>query len=175
MSLPFYFLIRNRKPILFVGATVLLLAATLIGVGLWKATRTEPDINNDFAAPLPPRNQDGNFVIEGMGGNGEVKTKDFLLKKPAFNPQGDRILSEKPEYSISYINPFRQFFIAFNSAPDDALRGRAETELLDLLGVSREDICLLDVHETVSRAEGEEYAGVNFGFSSCPTGKPIPR
>jgi len=170
-----YFLIQNRKLILSVGALVLIAIILFVVVQVWKLLNAPPDISNDFSRPLPEKNPNGYFVIEGIGKTGEVLTKDFLVKKEPINPQGDRILSEKPEYSISYINPFRQFFIAFNSIPSVDVRVNAEKELLEMLGVSAQDACALDIHETVSAIEGDEYAGVNFGFSSCPNGRVIPQ
>lgn len=170
-----YFLIQNRKRILFSGALVLVVLILLAVVFIWKILNAPPDVSNDFSRSLPEKNPNGYFVIEGMGERGKVLTKDFLVKKEPINPQGDRVLSEKPEYSISYINPFRQFFIAFNSIPSVDTRVSAEKELLEMLGISAQDACALDIHETVPAIEGDEYAGVNFGFSSCPTGQAIPQ
>lgn len=169
------FLIQNRRVILRVGFLVLVVVF-LVGFALvWKWVNAPPDISNNFSRPLPEKNPNGYFIIEGMGDKGQVLTKDFLVKKEPINPQGDRILSEKPEYSISYINPFRQFFIDFSALPSDEVRARAEADLLSQLGISASDACSLDIHETVPVFEGDEYAGVNFGFSSCPTGKVIPQ
>lgn len=169
------FLIQNRRIILRSGAVVFIVLLLVLTIFIWKSVNTAPNISNDFSRSLPEKNPNGYFTIEGMGGSGEVLTKDFLLKKDPINPQGDRILSEKVEYSISYINPFRQFFIAFNSVPSVDVRLRAEAELLDMLGITAQDICRLDIHETVPAVEGDEYAGVNFGFSPCPSGKIIPQ
>lgn len=174
MSSSDIFLIQNRRVILFSLTFSSLLVLLVVGVLVWKWMNPLPDISNDFSRPLPEKNSEGYFVIEGMGKNGKILTKDFLVKKKPINPQGDSILVEKTEYLISYINPFRQFFIAFNSVPSVDVRMRAEAELLEMLGVTAQDACELDIHETVPVSEGDEYAGVNFGFSSCPTGKPIP-
>ena len=169
------FLIQNRRTILRVGLLVFVVVFLVVAALIWKWMSAPPEISNDFSRPLPEKNQNGYFTLEGMGGNGEVLTKDFLVKKEPINPQGDRILSEKPEYSISYINPFRQFFVAFNSVPSVDIRARAEAELLGMLGIMAQVACRLDFHETVPAIEGDEYAGVNFGFSSCPSGMVIPQ
>lgn len=176
--MPFYFLIQNRKRILVVGGLVLLALLVLVffaGVQLWKAANGPPSISDDFSRPTPEKNANGYFVIEGMGAGGEVLTKDFLVGVEPINPQGDRILVDAEDYSISYINPFRQFFIAFNAVPSLDVRRDAEKKLVDMLGISEQDACKLDIHETVPAIEGDEYAGVNFGFSLCPTGKVIPQ
>lgn len=166
------FFSQHKRLTIFVGiliflAAILYLSAKFFGQG------TMPTLENDFSRPLPEQNA-GGFTIAGEN-NVSVQTKDFISSSPAINPQGDRVLSEKSEYSITYINPFRQFFIAFNNVPSLAIRQQAEGELLSILGVSQRDICSLDVHETVPSFEGEEYSGVNFGFSSCPSGKVIPQ
>lgn len=170
MSMAFF---SQHKRLTIVVGMLVSIAAILYFATKFSGQEAVPSIENDFSRPLPEQNA-GGFTIAGEKNN-LVQTKDFISSSPAINSQGDRILSEKSEYSITYINPFRQFFIAFNHVPSVETRQEAETELIMLLGVSEKDACLLDIHETVPSFEGVEYSGVNFGFSSCPSGKSIPQ
>ncbi len=165
------FLSQHRK-ISFLVIVLVFIAGTLYIFSKFFVRVSTPTVSNNFSADLPER-KNGGFVIAGDRGASSVQTKDFISSSSQINPQGDRMLTDNDKYSISYINPFRQFFIAFNEVPSQSVRQRAEADLLRLLGISAEDACSLDIHETVPMSEGEEYAGVNFGFSSCPSGKAI--
>ena len=140
MSLPLYFFVEHRKRILLVVGTVFLFLVIIFSLQFWKWFHASPTLSNDFLRDIPKKDPNGYFIIEGMGNKGQVQTKDFITGTSAINPQGDRILSQKSDYDISYINPFRQFFIAFNSVPTDVVRKNAESELLSILGVSESDI-----------------------------------
>lgn len=124
--------------------------------------------------PLPESTGNGKIVFRDRNGR-SIEMNDIITKYPEQNPQHDRYLSEKMEYNISYVNASRTFFIAFSVVPDDALRKKAEQDLLSVLGVDSESACRLNVHESVPQVFGDQYAGVNFGFSTCPGSSVIPQ
>lgn len=175
------FFLEHRRASLFALFSAIFVCIALLVFVVWSffgGNGGQPaNPSNPFSQPLPEKNSNGYFVIAGKRNAQpvQVETKDFLAGRPALNPDGDRHLLDSEGYSIDYINSFRQFFINFGVVPNDELRQRAEADLLDLLGITASDACVLDIIESVPYVYGSQYAGVNFGFSSCPTGQAIPQ
>ncbi len=117
--------------------------------------------------PLPESVGNDRIVFLDKYGQ-SIEVNDIIVRYQEQNPQHDRFLVEKAGYNISYVNASRTFFIAFSVVPDDALRKKAEQELLSVLGIDSSSACRLNVHESVPQVFGDQYAGVNFGFSTCP-------
>lgn len=136
---------------------------------IWRVKQSQPVVQQ---GALPPLVKEGEILLEGYNGK-SIVVKDFISDHPAQNMQEDRFLSDTSEYSITYVNISRQFFIAFSDIPSLELRMKAEDELLQILGISRSDACGLNIYESVPKELGDEYSGANFGFSSCPDGRPI--
>lgn len=125
---------------------------------------------------LPLPESKGNNKIAFLDKSGQsIEVNDIITKYPEQNPQHDRFLVENVDYNISYVNGSRAFFISFSVVPDDVLRKKAEQELLSILGIDSSAVCRLNVYESVPSVFGDQYAGVNFGFSSCPGSLNIPQ
>ena len=57
--------------------------------------------------------------------------------------------------------------MSINKEPVEANRRAAEKRLLEILGVSQDQACKLNVYVGISKDIDESYAGVNVGLTFC--------
>lgn len=100
---------------------------------------------------------------------GEVTVNNFFKSA---RDEGSRSFSlkETSDYSIGYFQPDNSFQIALISAPLQSSREKAESALLDILGISKNDACKLLLHQGVPHFVDKTLSGRNYGLSFCPDG-----
>ena len=72
------------------------------------------------------------------------------------------------DFSISFHNADGAFTIELLAEPIAAARAEAELFLLDRLGISQAQMCLLNYWVGVPDSVNATFAGKNLGFSFCP-------
>lgn len=79
------------------------------------------------------------------------------------------------DYSMNYFPKDKMFLIVIYNPDIEAGRNKAESNLLDILGATKEQACLLNVELKVPASVNSQAAGFNYGLSFCPSGKPFPK
>lgn len=88
--------------------------------------------------------------LEIKTASGDVRVKNFYkTDKYVTQDHETVVLAENENYSISYYAGDEGFIITLFSADTAAARTAAESELLDQLGVSRDDALKLNVNERI--------------------------
>jgi hypothetical protein len=85
----------------------------------------------------------------------------------------DIILEQTPEFIISYYRPDQSFAISIMSENFITNRERAEKELLKILGINSKEACNLKLTLGTPAFVSDKYAGINYGLSFCPDGRPF--
>ncbi|OGC80805.1 hypothetical protein A2943_02940 [Candidatus Adlerbacteria bacterium RIFCSPLOWO2_01_FULL_51_16] len=135
-----------------------------------------PDMTGGVTPNTQPRITDG-MLITTVTGN-QIAVKDFK-KDPATvadtNNVGHYYLSggvdignSNNSYSILYIESDQSFNVTLLEEPLGDTRTKAEAELIQKLGISKNDMCFLRYVVGTPYWVNEIYAGKNLGFSFCP-------
>ncbi len=110
---------------------------------------------------------------------GKIQTKDFLndpeTRKDPINT-GYYYLGPYDgslPYSIEYIASSQYFNISLLQQPIGPARVDAEKYLMDHLGISAQQMCTLKYSVSVPVSVDQKHAGVDLGFSFCPTAIPL--
>ena len=104
-----------------------------------------------------------------------VKVLDFISKETSsLINQIDQVksssyytLAQTPDYHIFYFPPDELFFISITSYPFDEHRPVAELKLLEILAISRDEACKLNVDITTPAYANPDNAGEVFKLSFC--------
>lgn len=118
-------------------------------------------------------------IILHTSTNEDVPMKDFY-KAPdtrLLDQKGDAVLKEDRNYSIDYIAADQSFGISLTGESLQTSRNGAEQELLNILGITKDQSCKLNVSVTVPGNINESNhteAWDEYGLSFCPNGKPLP-
>ena len=109
----------------------------------------------------------------------ETRTKDvvpmdnFFRSSQSIDSAGDLALTpapdfyNTPDYDIAFYPKGAVFRVSINKEPVEANRRAAEKRLLEILGVSQDQACKLNVYVGISKDIDESYAGVNVGLTFC--------
>lgn len=100
---------------------------------------------------------------------GEVNVNNFF-KTAKKESSGSFLLKETSDYSFSFFGSDNGFLIVLARTPLRSSREKAETALLSILGISKDDVCKLPLHVGVMGSVDPNYAGRNLGVSFCPDG-----
>jgi hypothetical protein len=120
----------------------------------------------------PPTTQE-TFVIETT--EGSVLIKNFYKNPVAILPGIGLVLTTTFDYDIHFMFSDNSFTITIFNPPIVEVRRQAEEELLNILGVSEQDACKLNVHLGVHRsADSDLGGGADYGLSFCSSGLPFP-
>jgi hypothetical protein len=114
------------------------------------------------------------ITVPSINGN-TIKVKNFY-KEPSFSGYGGQqeFLIEMSNYIIYYDKPLARFQIAITHEPLQENRLQAEQTLLDKLGISREQACLLPLYLGRSLPEdGISADQTNYKLSFCPNSLPM--
>jgi hypothetical protein len=76
-------------------------------------------------------------------------------------------LAQTPDYHIFYIQADELFFISITSYPFDEYRPVAEQKLLEVLEISEDDACKLNVDITTPAYANPDKTGEVYGLSWC--------
>jgi len=97
---------------------------------------------------------------------GNVEVKDFT-RNPVERVGDVLALEENKDFSIVYFSEGNSFLITLNSQPVQEARNKAETALLDHLGIGKGEACNLNVSLTVPYDVDPNLAGKDYGLSFC--------
>jgi hypothetical protein len=88
----------------------------------------------------------------------------------ATDPKAD----ETPPYVITYFSATTYFNVTLYQEPLGKTRETAQRYLMDHLGISQNQMCLLKYMVSVPNRVSQIYAGKDLGFSFCPGATPLP-
>jgi hypothetical protein len=118
--------------------------------------------------------------IKGADGK-EIIVKNFLaLPETKEDPDNTGYYNlgyqpnETAPYLISYISPTTFFNIALLQEPIGQSRLKVEAHLLNILGLSKDEMCALNYSISVPNSVNSNYSGMNLGFSFCPGAVKLP-
>lgn len=77
-------------------------------------------------------------------------------------------------YQVFYQSDDDYFGITLYHEPLKATRAAAEIELMNRLGISKDDMCRLNYVVAPGPGVNDAYAGENLGFSFCPGATKLP-
>lgn len=118
------------------------------------------------ATPLAPETiPNGNSITFGTS-RGSVITNNFY--KIAQGSDGDALVIRRtPQYEIMYDAADSTFGIFITEGPVASSERAAENDLVNILGISKAQVCLLSAVWSVSVAVNENAAGRNYPLSFC--------
>lgn len=132
----------------------------------------ESYVPEDINIPLPPPKEypipEGDtFTIQTPQGG--VVVNNFYMIHP-ITPDGSGVmLRDGNDYDIFYSIDFGSFTITLEAQPLNELRGQAEQELLNILGISKTNACKLNMHLNVlNGVDPRTDGGADYGLSFCP-------
>lgn len=99
---------------------------------------------------------------------GEVEVNNFYAIARFVSEDDNVNIVSNDRYQISYIGRGNYFQISLTGSPFDKVREEAENEFVKILGISKEEACLLPVNLTTPQYANPEYAGEIFPLSFCP-------
>lgn len=169
------------KKIALITVGVLLIAGVIVAVSLH--TQVAPD-DVDFgnsSVTFPNVGSGGVNTATSTGansflGNPEVHADPYnagyyyVGYQPSTQPENDDI-----PYSIRYIAETHYFNIVLLQEPIGENRRNAETYLMTLLGLTREQMCSLEYAVYVPDYVNGTFSSVNLGFSFCPGAVKLPQ
>lgn len=72
------------------------------------------------------------------------------------------------DFNLTYYEPDDYFIVSLENEPLAEVRVAAESMLMQQLGISREQLCLLNASVMTRTGVNAFYAGRELGFSNCP-------
>ncbi len=131
-------------------------------------------VNSNGGATTPK------LSIKSDSGN-EILVNNFLASSVAqADPDNEgyynlgAILTENAPYRITYISATSYFNIGILEEPLGSTRVQAETYLMNVLGISQQEMCSLKYSVSVPNDVNSVYSGMNLGFSFCPHAVKLP-
>lgn len=147
------------KPIQFFYFSVALLIISFFVAGKGGLTKTvNLDRQNRPSNSLLDKNK-----IEISG----VKVTDFIDETNQDESPGYYTIAKTPDYHIFYLPADELFFISITSYPFDEHRAVAEQKLLEVLAISEDEACKLNVDITTPAYANPDKAGEVFKLSFC--------
>jgi len=137
---------------------------------------SQSQISNDTgngSAPLPiaatttPTVNTENNQITLPGKTGLVTTNNFYKTAVEITDRNDALITSNDDFQILYYPADNSFFITITNKPIESVRKKAETELLNRLGISTEDACRLKVSVGAPGWVDDNLAGQELGLSFC--------
>src|SRR3989338_2321121 len=96
-----------------------------------------------------------------------IEVNNFYTKAESISSDGVVSIFNNGQYQIGYIGRGGFFQILVLDFPFDRVREEAENEFVKILGISKEEACLLPVNLTTHQYANPEYAGEIFPLSFC--------
>ncbi|MDD4901686.1 MAG: hypothetical protein PHE24_00965 [Patescibacteria group bacterium] len=104
---------------------------------------------------------------------GTVKVND-ITKNPAQTlPDSVLVYKATADYTLNYYAQDKLFIITIINSDIQAARVKAEADFLATLKIGKDQACRLNVQLLVPFSVNADAAGINFGLSFCPNGKPF--
>jgi len=149
---------KFRSIYLLVIATILFTASLIM-------TRSDiiPGLSNKSLLPERGKSEVSEKIIEISG----VKVADFINKSTNGKSQNFYTIYQTPDYHLFYIPDQELFYVSITSYPYNEFRPLAEKQLLQSLGITREEACMLNVDLTTTTRANPDKAGEVYGSSFC--------
>jgi hypothetical protein len=115
--------------------------------------------------------------IQTKEGNLSVTNLAKVPEAKQLSPQ-DTLAQSTPDYDIVYFDfgaKDRSFLIDIKGVDITLARTKAEAVFLQLLNITRDQACSLNVSLRVSSNANDKLSGQEFGLSFCPNGKAFPK
>ena len=146
-----------------------------------------PNFSSTVTVPTTPGAEPSDTKTLTAQGGGTIVVKNFLqdpaTKSDDINPghyylgnyidPRDPTASSTPPYVVEYIDATHYFSIALLQEPIGAVRQQAEQYLIQQLGITESQMCLLNYSVSVPVRVSQLYAGQSLGFSFCPGATPL--
>lgn len=174
-----------KKIFIILALLILIVLAVLAYMMLTKKTDA-PETSNQGTLPLSQAGASGGSGQEvkmnlRITDGTQIPVRNFLasaqVQKDLDNSgyyslgyQG----AQNSTYRITYIDETNYFNIVLLAEPLGASRTQAENYLMNTLGISKEQMCLLDYTMSVPNAVNTNFSGENLGFSFCPNAVKLP-
>ena len=104
---------------------------------------------------------------------GQVKVSNIYKNPIQIFPDSDVSYKKTADYSLDYYAKNQLFIITITNTDIKTARINAENDFLSTLKITKEQACKLNVQLSVPFSVNENAAGINFGLSFCPNGKPF--
>ena len=116
----------------------------------------------------PPANGTDTIPIQTSSGE-RVMVKNFY--KDVVEISGTSVfVRDTSQYTLIYFPAESAFLITLNDSNVHTARAVAEFELVDILGISQQDLCRLAIFITIPFDVSETYGGKSYSLSFCPNG-----
>jgi hypothetical protein len=104
----------------------------------------------------------------------QLPIADYRKKAERIIDDKNTMIKSEDSFEIigSYYNDKNSFMIFIKNSDFEETRQKAETYLLETLGVTKDEACTLNVAVVVS-PDVNEYLDDNYGLSFCPNAKPF--
>ncbi|NTU67078.1 MAG: hypothetical protein HGB08_04120 [Candidatus Moranbacteria bacterium] len=131
--------------------------------------------NQKYTISKLPSNPDKSLITTPQGNQIEINNPKKIAKEKL--DEKDLVLESNGNYDIMYFNYSKgpSFLITLSSPDLESSRTAGESKLIDLLGISKDQACKLNVSLTVPQDVSSPAAGYDYGLSFCPNGKPFPK
>ncbi len=167
-----------KRVIIFVVAVIAVAGIAMVAVSLWNNASSgniqenaNVSTSSIAAATIPCHPPTGNMFTLGTP-SGNVTVNNFYnIAQSVSTDHTSILIVQTSTYNITYYIPDSSFNLLITTAPFLAARQEAETELLQILGVSRGDACKLSVRESTMPGVDAAYSGSGYGLSFCPSGR----
>lgn len=174
----------DKKKIIILVTTVLLIVGLLSVILFYRKSEKIPTVPTDTNQPAFPEFP----IIQGT--KPDVSTDKFEIKTQEGPIHVNNVYKLPPVQELSYDGikfknsdyysmdyyPNQQGFIIIITNPDiEKARQIAEDDFLNILGISKNEACQLNVSMTVFREVSDLASGRNYRLSFCPNGKPFPK
>lgn len=169
----------KRKIIILAVTTILLATLAVLAFRLFSAEPdTEPGDIPEEDQTLPVGDvTDGEDSLVFSTTDGDITVRDFYHDPVASTSYMLTLYDDPDVGSIYFTRSERSFtIIARPVSVADFRRTRPvlEAKILELLGVSQKQACLLPIFLSTVSPSREEFSGANFGLSFCYNSLPTP-
>lgn len=163
-------MIRTIK--LFIIASSLLLFFIVVGLYIFKLRQPTQNtsIQPNVTLSLLPSRQIDQISSQPTGETilvSEVSMKNFYTFAENIKPDGEVVITQNDNYRIIYTPQREYFLISILSSPFEEIRNEAETVFLQLLGITQDQACHLNLSITTPRFVDPEFAGKSHPLSFC--------
>ena len=134
-----------------------------------------------YPSPTPDNNGSANnngAITPPTGPTFSVRTNDgktleirnFYMDAAEKMP-GYVVIKETPYYRLIFYEVDSSFLVSITNSNVPTARAVAELELPDILGITQQQICRLNIYVGVSFQVSEKYGGKTYTLNFCPGGE----
>ncbi|MFA6408276.1 MAG: hypothetical protein WCW36_02285 [Candidatus Paceibacterota bacterium] len=119
--------------------------------------------------------QTDNFIADPETAKDPINPGYYYLGYHQYEGMPDPTVTTNPPYVIAYISSTQYFNIALLQEPIGSVRIEAEQYLMAHLGISQDQMCLLNYMVSVPDRVNSQFSGRNLGFSFCQGATVLPK